>query len=147
MQPIPGPLPVEGRRAEVDALVGRWSGAYWIPGQGRRGTLRFELRPGADTAFGEVEMSFARSLRLYGEEAVRDLPRRPCTVIDIAVVRVDGGSVRGTLAPYWDPDCDCRTLTVFGGEISGDWITGTFTSRREGQDSVALRGEWSAERH
>jgi hypothetical protein len=107
MQPTPGPLPVEGRRAEVDALVGRWSGAYWIPGQGRRGTLRFELRPGADTAFGEVEMSFARSLRLYGEEA----------------------------------------LTVFGGEISGDWITGTFTSRREGQDSVALRGEWSAERH
>jgi hypothetical protein len=140
-------MPVEGRHAEADAFVGRWPGVYRIPGEDRHGTLRFELRPGADTAYGEVEMTFARSLRLYRDETVHDLSRAPTTVIDIAVVRLDGEKVHGTLAPYWDPDCDCRAVTVFEGERSGDRIAGTFTSRREGQDSVALRGEWSAERH
>jgi hypothetical protein len=130
----------------VDALGGRWSGTYRVPGGARRGTVRFELRPGADTAFGEVEMSFSPSVRLYGDETREELARRPCTVIDIAVVRVDARTIRGTLSPYWDPDCDCRAMTVFEGRLSGNRIVGSFTSRREGQDSVALRGGWTAER-
>jgi hypothetical protein len=146
VQPSPAPVPVEAPQAEADAFVGRWSGGYRIPSEDRHGTLRFELRPGADTAYGEVEMTFARSLRLYREETVGDLPRAPRTVIDIAVVRLAGEKVQGRLVPYWDPDCDCRAVAVFEGERSGDRIAGTFTSRREGRDPVTLRGEWSAER-
>ena len=74
-------------------------------------------------------MTFSPTLRLYGEAADEDLPRQPCSIIDIAVVRLDGPKIRGTLAPYWDPDCDCRTLTVFEGELSGQRVQGSFTSK------------------
>ena len=140
VRPGPGPVPVEGRRTEMEALVGRWSGRYWVPGDGRRGTLRFELRPGSDTAYKEVEMTFSPALRLYREAADEDLPRQPCNIIDIAVVRLDGPKIRGTLAPYWDPDCDCRTLTVFEGELSGQRVQGSFTSRaRAGRTDATQR--------
>ena len=54
----------------------------------------------------------------------------PCTVIDITLVRVESRRIRGTMAPYWDPDCNCRTRTVFEGELSGDSVSGN-SARRE----------------
>jgi hypothetical protein len=50
------------------------------------------------------------------------------------------------MAPYWDPDCDCRAQTVFEGKISGNRITGSFSSRRESSDRRLLTGEWRVER-
>jgi hypothetical protein len=38
---------------------------------------------------------------------------KPCTVIDLKVVRVESGHVRGTTVSYWDPDCACRARTEF----------------------------------
>lgn len=142
------PVPVEGSRAALDSLSGDWEGSYRGSGGSRHGVLRFSLRPGADTAYGEVEITFARSLRLYGDDPEEALPRGPCTVIDIALVRLDAGAVRGTLEPYWDPDCECRTLTVFEGRlIQPGRVEGTFTSRPAPDGPVQLSGRWVAERH
>jgi hypothetical protein len=146
MSPAPAPVPVEGAQADLAALAGRWSGRYWGEEESRYGTVTFMLRAGADTARGEVHMTFAPSLRLYGEPQDDPLSRTPCTTIDIAIVRVQANTVRGTLAPYWDPDCECRTRTVFEGEVMGDSIAGTFTSRREVESAPVLKGRWFAVR-
>lgn len=145
-RPAPAPVPIEGSVSDVVALAGRWSGRYWSEEEVRHGALTFRLREGSDTAYGEVEMSFAPALRLYGESSEEPLPRTPCTTLDIAVVRVAATTVRGTLAPYWDPDCDCRTRTVFEGVVIGDSIAGTFSSRRESWEMPLLTGRWFAVR-
>jgi len=49
------------------------------------------------------------------------------------------------MAPYWDPDCDCRAQTVFEGKLARNRITGTFSTERESSESI-LTGEWRAER-
>jgi hypothetical protein len=146
MSPAPAPVPVEGAQADLASLAGQWSGRYWGEGESRYGTVTFSLRAGADTARGEVHMTFAPALRVYGEPKDDPLSRTPCTTIGIAIVRVQGSTVRGTLAPYWDPDCDCRTRTVFEGEVLGDSIAGTFTSRREVESAPVLQGHWFAVR-
>ena len=64
VRPSAGPVPVQGTRAEMDALTGRWEGTYHVSRGGRRGVLRFELQPGADTAYGDVEITFSPTLRL-----------------------------------------------------------------------------------
>jgi hypothetical protein len=148
IQPRAEPVPVEGPRVQLDSLSGDWNGTYRASGASRHGVLRFILRPGADTAYGEVEITFARALRLYGDAPDEPLPWSPCRVIQIAFVRLDAGTIRGTLAPYWDPDCECQTLAVFEGRLTGrDRVEGTFTSRRAPDGPVLLSGPWTAERH
>ncbi|HVK00981.1 MAG TPA: hypothetical protein VM365_08935 [Gemmatimonadales bacterium] len=144
----PAPVPVEGSRPQLDSLSGNWSGTYRASGASRYGVLRFSLRPGADTAYGEVEMTFAPTQRLYGDPPEESMPRTPCRVLDIALVRMYEGSVRGTLAPYWDPDCQCEAVALFEGRMTGpDQVEGTFTSRRAPDGPVLLSGRWMAERH
>ena len=145
-RPASAPVPVEEPRAELDALAGEWTGEYWTADSGRHGTVRFRLGSGVDTAYGEVEMTFSRALRLYGDSSEEDLPRYPCTVIAIEMVRLEGAKVRGTLAPYWDPDCDCRTLTVFEGVLAGDRVSGSFTSGAGPDTPPRLTGRWFAQR-
>jgi hypothetical protein len=147
IQPSAGPVPVEGSRPQLDSISGDWSGTYRASGASRHGVLRFSLRPGADTAYGEVEITFAQALRLYGDPPEDPLPRSPCRVLQIAFVRLDAGTVRGTLAPYWDPDCECQTVAVFEGRLSGpDKVEGSFTSSRAPDGPVLLSGRWVAER-
>jgi hypothetical protein len=62
------------------------------------------------------------------------------------MVRVENDRVEGTMKPYWDPDCDCRARTVFEGALSGDTITGSFSTSRESADRRVLSGKWKAER-
>jgi hypothetical protein len=142
--PAPPPVPLEGPAADLALLAGEWSGAYRAEKEPPHGTLTLRLRAGSDMAYGDVHMTFAPALRLYGESADAPLARAPCTSIDIAIVRVAGNAVRGTLAPYWDPDCDCRTRTIFEGEVMGDSIAGTFSSRRESRNMPVLMGTWYA---
>jgi len=140
-------VPVQGTREAVSALSGEWTGRYWSKTTGRHGTIRFDLPEQADTGFGEVEITFSPSLHLLLEATEENkLEPKPCTVIDVTVVRVEGGQVRGTMAPYWDPDCDCRARTVFEGTVSDDRITGTFTTQRASSDRRALKGEWQVAR-
>jgi hypothetical protein len=141
------PVPVQGTEEEVSALSGEWTGRYSSKATGRHGTIRFNLPEQADTGFGEVEITFSPSLHLLLEDTEENkLEPKPCTVIDITVVRVEGGRVLGTMAPYWDPDCDCRARTVFEGKVSGDRMTGTFTTQRASSDRRLLNGEWQATR-
>lgn len=145
--PAPGPVPVQGTREAVSALAGEWTGRYWSKATGRHGTIRFDLPEQADTGFGEVEITFSPSLHLLHHETEENkYEPKPCTVIDITLVRVEDGRVRGSMAPYWDPDCDCRARTLFEGKISGDRITGTFTTQRASTDRRLLNGEWLAAR-
>ena len=147
IQPPAEPVPVEGPRIQLDSLNGNWKGTYRASGASRHGILRFSLRPGADTANGEVEITFARALRLYGDPPDEPLPRSPCRVLEIALVRVDAGSIRGTLAPYWDPDCECQIISVFEGRLAGPGrIEGTFTSWPAPDGPVGRTGRWVAER-
>lgn len=147
IQPRGEPVPLAGPRAELDSLSGSWYGTYRGSGHSRHGILRFSLSPGADTAYGEVEISFASALRLYGDPPEETLPRSPGRVIEIALVWLDAATIRGALKPYWDPDCECRTLTVFEGRLTrGDRVEGRFTSRPAPDGPVRLSGRWVAER-
>lgn len=145
--PPGAPVPVEGPAPELVELAGSWSGSYRNARGGGHGTIAFDLQAGSDTARGQVEMTFAPALALYGDEAAAGTPpRRPCTTIDIAVVRVEDGGIRGTLAPYWNPACDCRVVSVFEGRRTGERIGGTFVTRRDGGEAVLSSGRWQVER-
>ncbi|HEY9442945.1 MAG TPA: hypothetical protein VIQ25_06895 [Gemmatimonadales bacterium] len=143
------PVPMEGTPTDLSALTGTWIGSYRSESTGRHGAVTFRLRAGEDTARGEVEMTFSPALALYGQtrQADDEPPEGEfCRTIDIAIVRVKGNQIRGTLAPYWDPDCDCRTHTVFEGEVRREHIAGRFTSQRETDAAHAVTGEWFADR-
>ncbi|HJR17722.1 MAG TPA: hypothetical protein VJ808_12770 [Gemmatimonadales bacterium] len=154
MAPASAPVPVQGAEEDVSAFSGEWGGRYRSKATGRHGTIRFTLPEHADTGFGEVEITFSPSLHLARDASSNDLPTeqpnellpQPCTVIGITVVRIEDDQVRGTMAPYWDPDCDCRAYTVFEGKLARDRITGTFSSRREASDRSVVTGDWRAER-
>jgi hypothetical protein len=149
-----GPVPVQGSASERHLLAGEWSGRYWSEATGRHGIIRFVLPERADTGFGDVEITFSPTLRLTHDAPSADptigsadeLDPHPTTVINIRVVVVEADSLRGTMALYWDPDCNCQAQTVFEGKISGNQITGTFTSRRGASDRRLLTGAWRAER-
>src|SRR5918995_2926467 len=131
----PAPVPVQGTQDEVMVLSGEWSGRYWSKATGRHGIIRFSLPEHADTGYGEVEITFSPSLHLLYEDTEENkLEPKPCTVISITVVRVEGERIRGTMAPYWDPDCDCQARTVFEGRIANNRITGTFSTQRASSD-------------
>jgi hypothetical protein len=148
------PVPVLGTEGERRLLSGNWNGRYWSEAIGRHGTIKFSLGERADTGLGEVEMTFSPALRLARDTASlpaarppNDAPSpSPCTTVDISVVKIEVDRVRGTMAPYWDPDCNCRARTVFEGTVSGDTITGTFTTRRESSDRRLLTGKWRVQR-
>jgi hypothetical protein len=145
MIPPAPPVPVQGTLDDLRVLSGEWSGSYWSKVTGRHGTIRFSLPEHATTGLGEVEITFSPSLRLLrAASATDELQPKPSTVIDIRLLRVEGSRVRGTMAPYWDPDCDCRARTVFEGKISGDRITGTFSTQRASSDRRILTGQWQA---
>ena len=153
MAPSAPPVPVQGADEDISAFTGEWVGRYRSKATGRHGVIRFTLAEQADTGYGEVEITFSPSLQLSREASEADpkdhsddLQPTPCTVIGITVVRIEDGLVRGTMTPYWDPDCNCRAHTVFEGKLARNRITGTFSTRREESDQPILTGEWRAER-
>jgi hypothetical protein len=156
LTPTPAPVPVQGTHEEISAIAGEWSGQYWSKETGRHGVIRFAMPEHADTGHGEVEITFSPALTLTLEAAAADPIKddlgdeesaaKPCTVLNIRVVRVEHDRVRGTMVPYWDPDCDCRTRTVFEGKVSGNRIAGTFTSQRESSDRRLITGRWHVDR-
>ena len=147
MIPAASPVPMQGTDEQIQALSGEWTGRYWSQETGRHGTIRFTLPERADTGFGEVEITFSPTLHMLSAGSNGEAAQpKPCTTIDIRVVRVEAERVEGTMAPYWDPDCDCRAQTVFEGKLSGNRIEGSFSTRRESADRRTLTGKWLAER-
>jgi hypothetical protein len=149
------PVPVEAVEQAISEIAGKWSGRYHSKATGRRGVIRFSMPERADTGFGEVEITFSPALELARRSSAADdlnrdrdntLDPDPCTVLTIKVVRIEHDKVRGSMAAYWDPDCNCRARTVFEGKITGNRIGGTFTSRRESSDRRILTGVWQVDR-
>jgi hypothetical protein len=144
----PEPVPVVGAPADLAALAGEWGGDYHGETSGRSGSIVFKLAAGADSAHGDVVMipHERREQRLPVQDPAAGLPiPRTPEVLRIAFVRAAGGAVRGRLAPYRDPECDCVLLTRFEGRLHGDAIEGTFTSTRA-DGGATQAGTWKATR-
>ena len=142
----PAPVPVVGGSADVATLAGEWVGDYSSAESGRSGSISFTLRSAADSAFGDVVMipaAWGRPLMPWrGETSAAQRPQSE--VLTINFVRVQQAHVNGTLAPYADPQTGERLVTTFTGELKGNTITGTYTTRLA--SGATQTGRWSAQR-
>jgi hypothetical protein len=140
-------VPLVGRSADVAALAGEWTGEYSSVESGRSGSISFTLRAAADSAFGDVVMipvGWGRPLAPWRGETPTPAQRPTTEVLTINFVRVEQGRVNGTLAPYADPQTGARLLTTFTGQLSGNTISGTYTTRLP--SGAAQTGRWSVQR-
>ena len=140
------PVPLVGSARDVAALAGRWEGAYSSGATGRAGSISFTLTADGDSAFGDVVMiprGFGRPLQPLDRPVGAPAPR--AAVLTINFVRVTGGRVAGTLAPYADPETGARLFTTFEGDVRGDVIEGTYTTRAAGATDEQT-GQWKVTR-
>jgi len=142
------PVPVVGHSDDLAALAGEWTGEYSSTESGRSGSITFTLRAAADSAFGDVVMipvGWGRPLAPWRGEAAPMAGQRPTSeVLTINFVRIEAGRVNGTLAPYAEPRTGERLLTTFVGGLSGNTITGTYTTRLTSGETQT--GRWTAQR-
>lgn len=141
------PVPLVGASADVSSLTGEWVGEY-SGESGRSGSISFSLRAAGDSAFGDVIMiptGLGRPVKPYSEEPVAGSNSpSPTTVLTIRFVRVEQGHVSGTLDPYADPQTGERLFTTFTGELKGNTIEGTYTTRL--QSGITQTGRWSVQK-
>ena len=143
------PVPLVGASSDVTALTGEWAGDYSSAESGRSGSISFTLRAAGDSAFGDVIMvpsTWGRPLVPWRENAMgAGSNQSPAsTVLTIRFVRVEHGHVSGTLDPYADPQSGARLLTTFSGELSGNAIAGTYTTRLTSGGTQT--GRWTVQR-
>lgn len=142
------PVPVVGASADVAALAGAWSGDYSSAQSGRSGSISFTLRAAGDSAVGDVIMvpvGWGRPLLPWRGDAAAPATQRPqAEVLTINFVRVQAGHVNGTLAPYADPQTGERLITTFSGELKGNTIDGTYTTRLASGGTQT--GRWTVQR-
>lgn len=119
-------IEVKGDDPELTKLAGDWEGDYKGNESGRSGTAKFSLQLGRHTAEGEVFMG--------GD-----------TPLKIEFVAVEGGKIKGTIAPYTDPNCQCEVETSFLGILDGDQISGDFVTTI-GTTGQLQTGTWQVTR-
>ena len=145
------PVPVEASPADWEKLAGEWRGEYRMDGHDRHGLIAFRLKAGVREAAGDVLMIPDRFAWPYAGMPPTDTSPVPRSqgesqLLSIRFVSVDRGMVGGNMAPYWDPDRDCRAFAAFTGSVDGDVIAGSFLSVCE--DGVrTLKGRWRVERN
>ncbi|HWC72354.1 MAG TPA: hypothetical protein VG454_00355 [Gemmatimonadales bacterium] len=146
-------VPLVGPAADLSSLIGEWSGAYSSAESGRAGSITFTLRSAGDSAFGDVVMvPNATGVPLTPWRSPENPTAQPSganqapasKVLTIRFVRVEQGKVSGTLDPYADPQTGSRLLTTFSGELKGDSISGSYTTRLA--SGATQTGHWSVER-
>jgi hypothetical protein len=142
------PVPLVGAASDVSSLTGEWAGEYSSGESGRSGSISFTLRAAGDSAFGDVIMiptGLGRPVKPYSEQPVAgsNAPS-PTTVLAIRFVRVEQGKVSGTLDPYADPLTGERLFTTFTGDLKGNTIEGTYTTRL--QTGITQTGRWSVQK-
>ncbi len=142
------PVPVVGASSDLSALAGDWVGDYSSVESGRSGSITFTLRAATDSAFGDVVMvpaGLGRPLLPWrGENMAGGAQIPTSTVLTIRFVRVEAGHVSGTLDPYADPQTGARLLTTFSGELKGNTIAGTYSTRLPSGDTQT--GRWTVQR-
>jgi|SRR5688572_9357423 hypothetical protein len=140
------PVPVAGTSTDLQSLAGEWTGEYSSTETGRSGSIVFRLTAGTDSATGDVMMGPQGGVAgPGGSGASTPEGARPTKVLTIRFVQVEGGTVRGRLDPYVEVECACTLLTVFNGELRGDTLSGSYTSRLQttGQEQ---HGRWKVTR-
>jgi len=137
-------VPLSGVPEEIATLAGRWEGEYASDITRRSGNITFEITARVDSAFGDVRMfpptgSVGFPIPLDKREA--HLLHAPSPqFLSIRFVAVGRGRVSGELESYTAPDCDCPVHTTFIGQVRGNRISGTYTTRGEAiRDQV---GTW-----
>src|SRR5262245_29159162 len=105
-----GEVAVKGKDTELVRSAGDWEGDYEGIGSARTGTIKFSLQLGRHVAEGELVMSGSTPLK-------------------IEFVQVEEGKIKGTLAPYTDPNCSCQVETSFLGNVAGETISGMFETK------------------
>jgi hypothetical protein len=115
---------VKGEDSDLMKIVGDWEGDYQGRDSGRKGPVKFSLQLGRHIAEGEVFMG--------GE-----------TPLKIQFVEIEGGQLKGTIAPYTDPNCACEVQTTFLGTLANDTVSGTFETKVKDQVQT---GTWSIRR-
>jgi hypothetical protein len=144
-------VPVISETGSIEALVGNWAGQYSSAETGRSGSITFQLASEKDTAYGDVVMvPRPRTPLAAGTEhapmAVNPA-QNPGQSLTIRFVRMEGGSVSGTLAPYNDPECGCRVITTFAGRFTdSNTIEGTYDTRGTGFGHQPSAGTWKVTR-
>jgi hypothetical protein len=148
----PTPVTLSGEAGDRASLAGKWTGEYSSPSTGRSGSIVFNLSPSGDAASGDVVMvprGLDRPLTPYtagNAAAVAGVQAPPSSqVLTIKLVRVSGDTVSGVLDAYRDPQCDCPVVTTFTGNLTGDTIDGTFTTRGA-QTAAPQSGTWRVTR-
>ena len=67
------------------------------------------------------------------------------TALKIQFVEVEGGQIKGTIAPYTDPNCQCEVETSFLGTLAGDTISGMFETKVPASGQIQT-GTWQVAR-
>lgn len=117
---------VQGTDMDLARVAGDWQGEYKGNESGRTGPVSFSLQMGSHTAEGQVVMGGATPLK-------------------IEFVKVKQDEVKGTIAPYTDPNCSCQVETTFLGTLGDDVINGSFESRISTTGQLQT-GTWSVSR-
>jgi len=120
-------IEMKGGDPELAAVAGDWTGEYAGIESGRTGTAKFSLELGRHVAEGNIFMGPSG------------------TPLKITFVAVEHGTINGSIAPYTDPSCQCQVETKFVGNVSGDTIDGTFTTKVVATGQVA-HGTWHVTR-
>ena len=125
-------IPVRGPDEDVGLMAGHWEGTYVGVESGRHGTVLFDLTLGHHVAAGNVLM------QAEGQP-------QPGQALAVEFVHADHGQVQGKIRPYTDPVCQCTIDTEFLGELHGDEISGTFTSKLSTNGNLQ-HGTWEVHR-
>jgi hypothetical protein len=145
----PTPVTVSGDAEDRASLAGKWTGEYNSPTTGRSGSIVFNLSRNGDAASGDVVMvpkEYGKALVPYERGNTSSQGSVSSSqVLTIHLVRVAGGVVNGALDAYRDPGCDCPVETTFTGQLQGDTIEGTF-STRGAQTAAPQTGTWRVKR-
>lgn len=123
-------IEVQGKDTELVKLAGEWEGDYKGNESGRSGPVTFSLQLGRHIAEGEVVMGG---------------PGPQKTPLKIEFVQLDGGQIKGTIAPYTDPNCACQVETSFLGKLQGEAIAGMFETKI-GATGQIQTGSWRVTR-
>jgi len=117
---------VQGTDLDLARMAGEWVGEYKGTESGRTGPVSFSLQVGSHIAEGQVMMGGGTPLK-------------------IEFVKIKQSEVKGTIAPYTDPNCACEVQTTFLGDYSNDAINGTFETKVSATRQVQS-GTWSVTR-
>ena len=117
---------VKGNDVDLARIAGDWEGTYQGTDNGRSGPIKFSLQLGSHVAEGEVVMNGATPLR-------------------IQFFNVKGDQVKGTIAPYTNPECSCQVETTFHGTVDTDTINGSFETKL-GDTGQMQTGTWNVQR-